>query len=94
MKKVQVQLKTIQRKAPVAPPVYRPMPVPKVLQRKTAVAGPNVNKPVPVPHVLQRKQIAPPRPGISRPAIVQTKVVQRAAAKWSMGHSEEEMSEQ
>ena len=114
MKKVLVHLKTIQRKAPVAPPAYRPMPVPKVLQRKTAVAGPNVYKPVPVPHVLQRKEIThsqtplvPPmkpnllvqrqqqvRPGISRPVIVQTKVVQRAAAKWSMGHSEEEMSEQ
>lgn len=110
MKKGQVPFTTIQRKAPVAPPAYRPMPVPKVLQRKTAVAGPNINKPVPIPHVLQRKAISPPvpvkpspnppvqrkqpaRPGISRPAIVQTKVVQRAAAKWSMGHSEEEMSE-
>jgi len=111
MKKGQIPFTTIQRKAPVAPPAYRPMPVPKVLQRKTAVAGPNINKPVPVPHVLQRKVITPPQtppafmkqnpavqrqqqaqPGISRPAIVQTKVVQRAAAKWSFGHSEEEMS--
>lgn len=108
MKKGQIPFTTIQRKAPVAPPAYRPMPVPKVLQRKTAAAGPNVNKPVPVPHVLQRKAISPPpalvkpnlpvqlkqqaRPGISRPAIVQTKVVQRAAAKWSFGHSEDEMS--
>ncbi len=120
MKKGQVPLQTIQRKAPVAPPAYRPMPVPKVLQRKTAIAGPNVNKPTrpvdprqrTIPHVLQRKAITyrqtPPapvkpnplvqrqqqaRPGISRPAIVQTKVIQRAAAKWSMGHSEEEMSD-
>ena len=107
MKKGQVPFTTIQRKAPVAPPAYRPMPVPRVLQRKTAVAGPNVNKPVPIPHVLQRKQISPSapvqpnplvqrkqqaRPGILRPAIVQTKVVQRAAAKWSFGHSDDEMS--
>jgi len=112
MKKGQVPLQTIQRKAPVAPPAYRPMPVPKVLQRKIAVAGPNVNKLVPIPHVLQRKEITYPqtppapvkpnplvqrqqqgRPGISRPAIVQTKVVQRAAAKWSFGQSEDEMSD-
>jgi len=108
MKKGQVPLQIIQRKAPVAPPAYRPMPVPKVLQRKTAVAGPNVNKPIPVPHVLQRKEIMPPAtvklnplaqrqqsalPGISRPAIVQTKVVQRAAAKWSFGQSDDEMSD-
>lgn len=113
MKKGQVPFTTIQRKVPAAPPAYRPLPVPRVLQRKTAVAGPNVNNPVPVPHVLQRKEVARPqvpvkptpnpvvqrqqpvRPGVSRPAIVQTKVVQRAAApKWSMGHSDEEMSDQ
>src|SRR6185295_3785962 len=121
MKKGQVPFQTIQRKAPVAPPAYRPMPVPQVLQRKTAVAGPNVNKPTrpldprqrTIPHVLQRKEITypqtppvpvkptplaqrqqPARPGISRPAIVQTKVIQRAAAKWSFGQSEAEMSNQ
>jgi pyrimidine deaminase RibD-like protein len=113
MKKGRVPLQTIQRKTPAAPPAYRPMPVPKVLQRKTAVIVPNVNKPLPIPHVLQRKAIThpqtppvsvkpnplvqrmqPARPGISRPAIVQTKVVQRAAApKWSFGHSEEDMSD-
>ena len=112
MKKGQVPLQTIQRKAPAAPPAYRPMPVPKVLQRKTTVAGPNVNKPVPIPHVLQRKAITHPqtppapvkpnllvqrrqeaRPGISRPAIVQTKVIQRAAAKWSFGQSDDEMND-
>jgi|GEM_PF-1579851 len=113
MKKGRIPLQTIQRKTPAAPPAYRPMPVPKVLQRKTAVAGPNVNKPLPIPHVLQRKAIThpqpprvpvkpnplvqrmqPARPGILRPAIVQTKVVQRAAApKWSFGQSDEDMND-
>jgi len=109
MKKGPVAPKTIQRKTPAAPPAYRPMPVPKVLQRKTAVAGPNVNKPIPIPHVLQRKEITPPVPvkpnpnplvqrkqpvrhGISRPGILQRKVIQRA--KWSMGQSDDDMSNQ
>lgn len=87
---------------PVAPPAYRPMPVPKVLQRKTV--GPR--QPT-VPVVLQRKVVSPPvpvkpnlpvqrkplaRPGISRPAILQPKVIQRA--QWSMGQSDAEMSDQ
>ena len=48
------------RPTPVAPPAYRPMPVPKVLQRKTVAAGPTLPVTPPqrtVPHVLQRKEI-------------------------------------
>ncbi len=106
MKKTQVPPKTIQRKTPVAPPAYRPMPVPKVLQRKTAVTGPTP----PVPLVLQRKEIkvppAPVRPnpnplvqrkqhappGIARPWILQPKVIQRS--QWKMGQKDEDMSNQ
>ena len=109
MKKGQVSLKTIQKKSPVAPPAYRPMPVPKVLQRKIAVAGPNVNKPVPIPHVLQRKAISPPVPAKPNPShLVQRKQPARPGAlrpailqpkviqraQWSMGQSDAEMSDQ
>jgi hypothetical protein len=89
---------------PIAPPAYRPLPVPKVLQRKTAVTGPTP----PVPRALQRKEIKTPsvpvkptalvqrkqhaQPRISRPGILQPKVIQRA--KWSMGQSDAEMSDQ
>lgn len=91
---------------PVAPPAYRPMPVPKVLQRKTVTAGPTP----PVPHVLQRKEIKPPpvpvrpnpsplvqrkqhaRPGIARPVILQPKVIQRA--QWKMGQKDDDMDNQ
>jgi hypothetical protein len=66
------------RKAPVAPPVYRPQPVPKVLQRKTAneskaqtqvtktreVKAPPVFRPQPAPRVLQPKARKP----LGRPA--------------------------
>lgn len=62
------------KKLPVAPPVYRPQPVPKVLQRKVAgpqpsarpaqpkrpPVAPPVYRPQPVPKVLQPK--AAPRP--------------------------------
>ena len=57
---------------PVAPPVYRPQPTPRVLQTKSATSQPphkaqTINKPVappayrpnPVPHVLQRKAATP-----------------------------------
>lgn len=126
MKQGRGPFKTIQKKpqtqgrpTPVAPPAYRPMPTPLVLQRKLAVAGPNANKPLApvkptqltVPHVLQRKEIARPQappvpvkpnplvqrkqqapPRISRPAILQPKVIQRA--KWSFGQSDDDMSNQ
>lgn len=62
-------------KRPVAPPVYRPQPVPKVLQRKTL--------PGQSPHPVQppRQPIAPPvyRPH-AKPAIVQPKIVQAKLA--------------
>ena len=62
------------RQPPQAPPVYRPQPVPKVLQRKTATpapcaappsaskktpAAPPVYRPQTTPVVLQRKQTLP-----------------------------------
>ena len=91
---------------PVAPPAYRPMPVPKVLQRKSV----DPRQPT-IPHVLQRKEItrpqAPPafvkpnplvqrkqqpRPGILRPTILQPMVIQRA--QWSYGQSDNDMSNQ
>ena len=60
------------KKGPSAPPVYRPQPVPKVLQKKSATpprppaagaraptpAPPPVYRPQPVPKVLQRKAAA------------------------------------
>ena len=65
------------KKTPVAPPVYRPQPVPKVLQRKLATAPPRalpiqpkrpvappVYRPQPVPRVLQPK--AAPRSVVQR----------------------------
>ena len=64
------------KKGPAAPPVYRPMPAPKVLQRKAPVqpqrppaapshqtpAAPPVYRPMPVPRVLQRKTATPQPP--------------------------------
>lgn len=67
------------RKAPAAPPVYRPQPAPKALQRKAAApphmganqrlpVAPPVYRPQPVPKVLQRKGAgAPQRPPQVRP---------------------------
>lgn len=64
------QLPIQQRRAtPVAPPVYRPQPAPKVLQPKATApqlkkvaAAPPVYRPHPVPKVLQRKVAAVPPP--------------------------------
>jgi hypothetical protein len=60
---------------PVAPPVYRPQAIPKVLQRKTATiqprpscmtkhmpAAPPVYRPQPTPKVLQRKAVGARQP--------------------------------
>jgi len=69
-----VQLKTLVApptvKRPVAPPVYRPQPVPKVLQTKSALpaspqkfqpppspAAPPIYRPQPTPTVLQAKRL-------------------------------------
>jgi hypothetical protein len=54
------------KKSPAAPPVYRPSPQPRVLQRKTAAApalpiAPRVYRPQPLPKVLQRKTAGAPR---------------------------------
>jgi len=77
------------RKTPAAPPVYRPQPVPKVLQRKIAndskaqtqatktpaVKAPPVFRPQPAPRVLQAKALK------GRPAssVVQTMKTQKQA---------------
>lgn len=63
---------------PVAPPVYRPQAIPKVLQRKTATtqprpanitkripAAPPVYRPQPTPKVLQRKAVGARQPAPS-----------------------------
>ena len=62
---------TIGRKSPAAPPAYRPQPVPKVLQRKTAneakireLKAPPAYRPQSKPHVLQAKSRQP----LARPA--------------------------
>lgn len=64
---------------PVAPPVYRPQPVPRVLQKKSALsqsqtapltrqpAAPPVYRPQPVPKVLQQKS-AVNRPATTAPS--------------------------
>jgi hypothetical protein len=64
----------VNEKQPVAPPVYRPQPVPKVLQAKIVVpnqpanqarrapAAPPAYRPQPVPKVLQAKLPATPQP--------------------------------
>ncbi len=79
------------RKTPVAPPVYRPQPVPKVLQRKTAneskaqttatktreVKAPPVFRPQPTPRVLQAKAH---KPSAGSPAgVVQAMKTQKQA---------------
>src|SRR5215211_1788896 len=63
-------------KRPVAPPVYRPQPVPKVLQRKTA---PGQNPP---PAQPPHRPVAPPvyRPH-AQPAIAQAKMARPARNK-------------
>lgn len=48
--------------APVAPPVYRPQPLPKVLQRKI-VGGQQPNRPQPILKTLQRKTVDNPPQG-------------------------------
>lgn len=73
------QLKT----SVVAPSVYRPNPVPKVCQLKTAVGpkAPSVYRPQTVPKVLQRKVAHPPhqnlRTQVKPPAAPAKKVIQR-----------------
>lgn len=81
-------------KTPVAPPVYRPQPTPKVLQLKKAQpttattaavrkqpVAPPVYRPQPTPKVLQRKTAAPPpayRPPAT-PKVLQKKTDRTAA---------------
>lgn len=67
------------RKQPVAPPVYRPQSIPKVLQRKAAViqspveqakhgsAAPTPYCPQPTPKVLQTKTVGSPQAQIAQP---------------------------
>lgn len=60
------------KKPPIAPPAYRPQPIPRVLQRKTAVTPPphNVFKPKVGGHqVLQSRKAPPAPPSFSRPVI-------------------------
>lgn len=69
------------RTPPVAPPVYRPQPLPKVLQRKVAAtntpanhsghtpAAPPVYRPQPTPKVLQLKQVGQPPPTAAPPPL-------------------------
>lgn len=61
---MQPKMAAAPQKMPVAPPVYRPQPTPRVLQRKTAVqppvvqakpAAPPAYRPQPTPKVLQTK---------------------------------------
>ena len=60
-----------QVKRPAAPPAYRPQPVPKVLQTKTAVVRqPPLNQP-------QRKPVAPPVYRPEQKRIVQPKIMSR-----------------
>lgn len=77
------------RKTPAAPPVYRPQPVPKVLQRKTAndskaqgtktpeVKAPPAFRPQPAPRVLQAK--ARQLPGRPVSGVVQAMKTQKQA---------------
>jgi hypothetical protein len=69
------------RKAPAAPPVYRPQPVPKVLQRKSATRMP-VNTPphvaaphaarTPFPHAPHAQSAAPKTFGVKPPQPTQS----------------------
>jgi len=53
-------LPTLAGRNPVAPPVYRPQPVPRVLQAKPSqMKAPSVYRPQPVPRVLQAKTASP-----------------------------------
>lgn len=71
------------RKSPLAPTPYRPQPVPRVLQKKSAAhqsapkvavvqpktpAAPPVYRPQPLPHVLQRKVLKPGGPPVQKVA--------------------------
>lgn len=88
LKPVVAQLKTHVSaqsiKRPVAPPVYRPQPLPKVLQKKSALVGPPkvaqaplrtgppVYRPQPIPKVLQKKTAANAQknvPVVARPPV-------------------------
>src|SRR5262245_5582692 len=80
-KKVQPKPVCQLKRAPVAPPVYRPQPTPRVLQRKQA-PGTSPKPPVagPAPRVAQPKTIArtvvtsrviTPRPAPGPPAVIQ-----------------------
>lgn len=83
LKSNQPQTANSQRK-PVAPPAYRPQPVPKVLQRKALntpaaaaekparVSAPPVYRPLPTPKILQRKTATPNHPNsVPRPGVIQ-----------------------
>lgn len=73
-------------KRPVAPPVYRPQPIPRVLQRKTAPVAPPVYRPE-HKKIVQPKAVAPQRkpptaPPVYRPQAKQ--VTTRAHAQQGM----------
>ena len=76
-KPVVAQLKTAVRQPPVAPSVYRPQPVPRVLQTKKAIPEPARSGST----VEVRRPVAPPayRP-LSVPKVLQAKTDHRAGA--------------
>jgi len=68
---IQPKASTNSHKQTVTPPVYRPQPAPRVLQRKTVAQPPSTQakpiappayRPQPVPKVLQRKTNGSPQP--------------------------------
>ena len=68
---VQPKAATVSPRRPATPPVYRPQPAPRVLQRKTVAqpsatqarpVAPPAYRPQPVPKVLQRKTNGTPQP--------------------------------
>lgn len=69
------------KRAPVAPPVYRPQPTPRVLQRKQAATSPKPPISVPSARVAQPKKpiartvvasrVIAPRPAPGPPAVIQ-----------------------
>ncbi|MDQ1610362.1 MAG: hypothetical protein QOG00_293 [Pyrinomonadaceae bacterium] len=75
-------------KQPVAPPVYRPQPVPKAVQSKAANAAPTRNH-AGVP-LASRPQTAPavlqPKAGASNSSVVQLKCKK---CQYTKGHSDE-----
>jgi hypothetical protein len=68
-------------KQPVAPPVYRPQPLPRVLQKKSVVTGPrlpptsqsshvaSIHRPQPTPKVLKRTNAVNPKQIAAKPAL-------------------------